>query len=84
MANIILARRDSYLDQGRSGINQDTLAALRTASLQLATQFLDNVLKKARYGKSKKGGARYPVIPPDRLRVSHLVNENYCVKVSVS
>ena len=47
MANITLARRDYHLDHLRCGIKQDTLAALRTAPLHLATLFPDSVLKKA-------------------------------------
>ena len=41
MANITLARRDSYLYHLRYGIKQDTLDALRTAPLHMATLFLD-------------------------------------------
>ena len=37
MATITLVRIDSYLDHLRSGIKQDTLNALRTASLLTAT-----------------------------------------------
>ena len=39
MANLTLARRDSYLSHVKSGNKPDTLAALRTAPLQLATLF---------------------------------------------
>ena len=46
MANLTLIRRDSYLSHLRSGIKPDTLGALRTASLQLATLFPDSVLKR--------------------------------------
>ena len=37
MANITLARRDSYLAHLRSGIKPDTLAALRTTPLHMVT-----------------------------------------------
>ena len=47
MANITLARREAYLVHLRSGIKQDTLAALRNVPSHLAPHFLDNVLKKA-------------------------------------
>ena len=47
MANLTLARRDSYLSQVKSWIKPDTLAALRTAPLQLAMLFPDYVLKQA-------------------------------------
>ena len=45
MVNFTLARRDAYIDQLRSGIKQDTLNALRTASLNMSTLFPDSVLK---------------------------------------
>ena len=47
MGNSTLARRDSYLTHVKAGIKPDTLAALRTAPLQLATLFPDSVLKLA-------------------------------------
>ena len=47
MVNLTLARRDSYLTHLKSGIKPDTLIALRTAPLQLATLFPDNVIKRA-------------------------------------
>ena len=47
MANLTLVRRDSYLSHLKSGIKPDMLAALRTAPLQLATLFLDSVIKWA-------------------------------------
>ena len=47
MANLTLIRRDYYLSHVRSGIKPDTLAALRTAPLQLTTLFPDSVLKRA-------------------------------------
>ena len=45
--SITLCRRDSYLAHVKSGLKQDTLAALRQAPLELPTLFLDFVLKKA-------------------------------------
>ena len=45
MANITLARRDSYLHL-RSGIKNDTLPDLRTGPAYLDTLFPDNVLEK--------------------------------------
>ena len=47
MANLTLARRDSYLSHLKSGKKPDTLAALRTAPLQLATLFPDSVIKQS-------------------------------------
>ena len=39
MYNFTLARRDSYLAHMKAGIKQDTLAALRQASMDSATLF---------------------------------------------
>ena len=47
MANLTLARRDSYLSHVKSGIKSYTLAALRTAPLQLAILFPEDMLKRA-------------------------------------
>ena len=46
MANLTLCRRDSYLAHVKSGLKQDTLSALRQASLNLQTS-RDSVLKRA-------------------------------------
>ena len=48
MANITLCRRDSFLAHLKSGLKQDTLAALRQATLDLLALFPDSVLKKAK------------------------------------
>ena len=45
--NLTLARRDAYLIHLKNGVKPDTLAALRTAPLQIATLFPDSVIKKA-------------------------------------
>ena len=47
VANSTLARRDAYLSHLKSGIKPDTLAALRTAPLQMNPLFPDEVLKQA-------------------------------------
>ena len=47
VANTTLARRDSYLSYLKMGIKPDTLAALRTGPLHIATLFPDTVLKQA-------------------------------------
>ena len=47
VANSTLARRDAYLSHLKSGIKLDTLAALHTAPLQMATLFPDDILKQA-------------------------------------
>ena len=48
MANLTLARQDSYLYHLKTGIKPNTLAALRAAPLQMATLFPDNILKQAK------------------------------------
>ena len=45
MYSITLARTDSYLAHVKSGIKQDTLAALRHAPMDMATLFPDSILK---------------------------------------
>ena len=47
MANITLARRDTFLDQPRSRIRKHTLASFRNAQLHLTTLFCDSVIRKA-------------------------------------
>ena len=47
MGNLTLARRDSYLSHLKTGVKPYTLAALRTAPVQLATPFPDSILKHA-------------------------------------
>ena len=47
IANSTLARRDAFLSHLKSWIKPDTLAALRTASLQMTTLFPDKFLKQA-------------------------------------
>ena len=47
MVNLIVCRMDSYLAHVKSGLKQDTLAALRQAPLDLPTLFPDSVLKRA-------------------------------------
>ena len=47
MGNTTLARHDAYLSPLKNGIKPDTLAALRTAPLQIATLFPDTMIKRA-------------------------------------
>ena len=47
VANTTLVSRDSYLSHLKMGIKPDTLAALRTGPLHIATLFSDTVLKQA-------------------------------------
>ena len=53
MYNFTLARRDAYLAHVKSGIKQDTLAALHQAPLESATLYLDTILRKAEEDISK-------------------------------
>ena len=53
MYNFTLACRDSYLAHMKSGIKQDTLAALHQAPMDSATLFPDNILKKGEEDISK-------------------------------
>ena len=47
MGNFTLAHRDAYLNHLKTGIKPGTLAALRTAPLQISTLFPDTVIKWA-------------------------------------
>ena len=47
MANLALARCDSYLDYLRAGVKQDTPTALRNAPLHMHSLFPDQLLVKA-------------------------------------
>ena len=46
MANLTLARRDSYMDHLKSGIKRDTLAALRSAPLHVTSLFTEAAINK--------------------------------------
>ena len=47
VANLTLARRDSYLDFVKTGIKQDNLMSLRSAPLYMSALFLDHIISKA-------------------------------------
>ena len=47
MGNLTLVRRDAYLSHLRTGIEPDTLTALRSAPLHISTLFPDSVIKRA-------------------------------------
>ena len=47
VANLTLARRDSYLEYIKAGIKQDTLTSLRIAPLHLSALFPDHIIAKA-------------------------------------
>ena len=64
MGNLTLARQDAFLSHVNNGIKPDTLAALRTAPLHVATLFPDSVIKRAEDEiaqsiSSSKGKGRY-------------------------
>ena len=46
MANLTLCRNGSYLAHVKSGLKQDTLAALHQAPMDLPTLFLDTLFKR--------------------------------------
>ena len=47
VANLTLARRDSYLEYIKAGIKQDTLSSLRTAPLHPSALLSDHIIAKA-------------------------------------
>ena len=47
MGNLTLVHQDAYLSHLRTGIKPDTLTALRTAPLHIATLFPDSTIKRA-------------------------------------
>ena len=57
MANLTLARRDSYLEFIRGGVKPDTFTALRTSPVHLHSLFPDSLLFKAEeeISRSKEG-----------------------------
>ena len=64
MGNLTLARRDSYLNHFKGGVQPDTISALRTAPLHIPTLFPDSIIKRAEEeiahfeskGRSSSGG----------------------------
>ena len=54
MANLTLARRDSYLEFIHGGVKPDTLTALRTAPVHLHSLFPDSLLVKAEISRSEE------------------------------
>ena len=68
MANLTLARQDSYLYHLKTGIKPDTLAALRSLPLQMAMLFQDNVLKLTEEKTLLASKARDILIPAHLTR----------------
>ena len=93
MANLTLARRDSYLEFLRGGVKSDTLTALRTAPVHLNSLFpvadqhnnrtgspLHRPGSKLGTGKlDRKVVVKPQTSPNSRPRVSRSINDNYCV-----
>ena len=59
MANLTLARRDSYLEFIRGGVKRDTLTALRTSPVHLHSLFPDSLLVKAEYEERRSSGSAH-------------------------
>ena len=78
MANLTLARRDSYLEFIRGGVKPDTLSALRTSPVHQLSLFPDSLLVKAEEEISRseerrsagntqrKPGRFHPYVPSNR------------------
>ena len=70
LTNIVLLRRDSYLEHLRLGVRPDTAIALRGAPIHLETLFADDIVAKA-----EKEVVEYDNRPPpprrDRDRGGH-------------
>ena len=95
MANGSLVRRDSYLNHlVRSGIKQDTLNALTQDENKGYSGSFSHKGYYPPYAKSSSGPTgqhgrvsamvttikvRVSPTTPDRLRVSHHINDNYCI-----
>ena len=70
VANLTLARRDSYMEFLKAGIKQDTLTSLRTAPLRLSALFPDHIIAKSeeeiRHHEDKRtsGPSQRKLFPP--------------------
>ena len=82
MANLTLARRDSYLEFIRGGVKPDTLTALRTSPVHLLSLFPDSLLVKAEdeisrseerrsVGNTQRKPGRFHPYVPSSTRSSH-------------
>ena len=68
VANLTLARRDSYLEFLKAGIKQDTLISLRTAPIHMSALFPDHIISK--------GEREYGTMKTNILLVPHTRNFN--------
>ena len=82
MANLTLARRDSYLEFIRGGVKPDTLTALRTSPVHLLSLFPDSLLVKAEdeisrseerrsMGNTQRKPGRFHPYVPSSTKPSH-------------
>ena len=82
MANLTLARRDSYLEFIRGGVKPDTLTALRTSPVHLLSLFPDSLLVKAEdeiscseerrsMGNTQRKPGRFHLYVPSSNKPSH-------------
>ena len=82
MANLTLARRDSYLEFIRGGVKPDTLTALRTYPVHLLSLFPDSLLVKAEdeisrseerrsMGNTQRKPGRFHPYVPSSTKPSH-------------
>ena len=63
MANLTLLRRDSYLENIKTGVKHDTLLALRNCPLNGHGLFLDAVIRKAEDGIAQYESTRHTSQP---------------------
>ena len=77
MANLTLARRDSYLEFIRGGVKPDTLTALRTAPVHLHSLFPDSLLAKAEDEISRSEERRSSVLTLNSEDSEKYTGENY-------
>ena len=84
MGNLTLARRDAYLTHVKSGIKPDTIAALRTAPLHIATLFPDSLLRGLRrksHTLSQEGSPVVPVAKPVSILTRDLIRNQTGVRI---
>ena len=67
MANLTLARRDSYLDYLKAGVKQDTLTALRNAPLHIQEEMSRSEERRSSGSTHQKHGCFHPYAFMDRM-----------------
>ena len=76
IANLSLARRDSYLEYLHAGVKQDTLTTLHTAPVHLQSLFLDQLLRKAEEEVARSEERHSPSQPHRKPSRFHLYASN--------